>query len=411
MKVLLPTSCFLPRLGGVEVGLHNIAKRLHARGHTPVLVVPFGSFLKLRLRCYRFPYRILPLPPKIEWFLTGRGQRLFFLLEWYLLLLQGYYRFDVWHVTVGYPIGVAAVRVASKNRIPHLVRCVGADIQVDEARQYGFRRNPEVDQLVRYWLPKADALVAISKTVEEEYRELDIDKKKITCIGNGVDLERFAKPVDRHELRKTMAIPAGTFVLLSVGRYHPKKNFETVIRVAEVLKQWNAFPFRVLIVGEGTQILKPEVQRCGLEEIVRIIVPQKSSHISDELPSDELLALYRLSDVFVFPSYIETFGIVLVEAMAAGLPIVTSDAPGCRDIIDNGRFGIMRSAADHHGIAGEIRRLYLDRSLRHRLVSLSRNRAAEFSWNEIVTRYITLYRILMTGTVDDEPTTIQQPHQ
>ena len=72
------------------------------------------------------------------------------------------------------------------------------------------------------------------------------------------------------------------------------------------------------------------------------------------LPATALVALYQAADVFVFPSLIETFGIVIVEAMAAGLPIIVSDAPGCRDVVRHGEDGMMVPARDADALAMSI---------------------------------------------------------
>jgi glycosyltransferase involved in cell wall biosynthesis len=93
----------------------------------------------------------------------------------------------------------------------------------------------------------------------------------------------------------------------------------------------------------------------------------------------------------VLPSITETFGIVLVEAMAAGLPVITTDAPGCRDIIRKGKDGVMIPAQNPGALAGAMVRLTEDRDLLTNLSRKSLSRAEDFGWDSVVNRYEALY--------------------
>ncbi|MBZ0217709.1 MAG: glycosyltransferase family 4 protein, partial [Fimbriimonadaceae bacterium] len=113
------------------------------------------------------------------------------------------------------------------------------------------------------------------------------------------------------------------------------------------------------------------------------------------LPQDEIVALYRAADAFVFPSLIETFGVVLIEAMAAGLPVLTTDAPGCRDIVRGGRDGMMTISGNVFSLCDGMSRLLAEPELRADLRARSLARSADFSWTRVVDRYETLYRTLI----------------
>ena len=391
LRILLPTSSFLPTLGGVEVGLHNIAKRLTVLGHRPVILVPLSCFLKnFRLR-KKLPYKLLPLPPKLNIILLERSGAFLFLLEKYFSLLQSFYRFDVWHVTIGYPIGVAVIRFAERKNIPHLVRCVGSDIQVDQSINYGLRLDYRVDKLIRHWLPKADALIAISNTVVKEYELLNIESSKIVRIPNGVDIDRLSVSIDKNKIRKIFNIDPDDFVMLTVGRYHPKKNFESIIEIAKKLKDKADFKFKFIIFGSGNECLNDVINKELLSDVVKIIPNNSEAFNFDELPDNHLISLYRLSDIFLFPSFIETFGIVLIEAMAAGLPVITSDGPGCIDIVDGGTFGRVIPPLNIEQYANEIIFFKNNKDVMVSYRNLSEERASQFSWDSVVEKYCDLY--------------------
>jgi len=397
----LPTSYFFPNIGGVEIALHNIAKRLLKKGHVPILLVPFGCYIKLFFKRHQFPYKIIPLPPKLTLFLLDPTKILINFLEVYFLALQKIFKFDIWHINVGYPIGVVSIRFASNHKIPHLVCCHGADIQIDLAIKYGLRLDPKVDEYIRRWLPQADALVAISNSVENEYKKIGIPDKKIARISNGVDLERFAIKIDRDSVRKTYSIESGDFVILSVGRYHSKKNFETLIKVAYALKVKADFSFKIIIAGPGNDKLQEDIDFNAVDDVVKIINPTDADVIPDELPNNKLLELYKISDVFVFPSFIETFGIVLIEAMSAGLPVITTDSPGCVDIVEHGRYGKIVSPLDIEQYVNDIISFKKNDDIANAYHTLSQERAAQFSWGCVVEKYCDLYVKIIISKQED----------
>jgi glycosyltransferase involved in cell wall biosynthesis len=398
LTVALPTSTFLPGLGGAEVGLHNIALRLQQRGHHPVVIVPGPHHAALR-QGWALPYEVIRFPPKIFGLLRRCPPLGFAALDAWFEWAHRRYRFDVWHCTMGWPTGVALVHYARTRRaIPHLVRCAGEDIQREPAIGYGARLDPRVDALVRRWLPQADVLVATTDTVAAEYRALDIPADKIVAVPNGVDVVRLRQATDRQATRKKLGIAADEKLFLAVGRNHPKKSFVTLLQAAARLKAEGRHPLRVVIAGLGCEDLRPQVEALGLEGTVTLraqIGGGGPARLPLALPDDELVALYQAADLFVLPAITETFGIVLVEAMAAGLPVITTDAPGCRDIIRGGRDGLMVPPLDPAALAGAMERILTEPGLGELLSGRSLERAQAFSWDDVVARYEAVYRGLV----------------
>ena len=113
------------------------------------------------------------------------------------------------------------------------------------------------------------------------------------------------------------------------------------------------------------------------------------------LPSPDLVKLYKSSDCFVFPSLIETFGIVLVEAMASSLPIITTDGDGCRDIIRNGEDGMMARHGDSISMANCMNKMMSDNLVIEKFKKKSLLRVEDFSWDTVVDSYEKTYLELM----------------
>jgi glycosyltransferase involved in cell wall biosynthesis len=393
LRIALPTSTFLPNLGGVEVGLHNIASRLLARGHLPVVITSYQHVQALRRLDWTLPYKVLSYPNHIWGALQRFTAPTLLVLDCFHAYLQAHYRFDFWHGTMGWPIGVSLVHFAKPRGIPHLVRCAGEDIQTLSSIAYGARQLPKIDQLVREMLPKADHLVAITESVAEEYRAIGA-RSNIVHIPNGVDCSRFARQTDRGRTRAALGVNEGEFLFLCVGRNHPKKGFTDLVRAAALIQRANGQQFRVAFVGAGCTDLLPLAQELGIADriVARDAIGGTAGQQQLEVPDKALVDIYQSADAFVLPSLIETFGIVLVEAMAAGLPVITTDAPGCRDVVRAGRDGIAVPVGQPEALAGAMQELLrLPAGELSRWSEKSRSRAAEFDWDLVVNRYIALY--------------------
>lgn len=402
-RIALPISSYLPNLGGMEVGLHNIASKLIERNFEPIVIAPAGHVKQLRQKGWNLPYQVKAFPPKV-WSILSRAPALgFFVLDSYFAYMQRRYRFDFWHCTAGYPTGVSLIHFARKRQdIRYLIRCVGEDIQKDSTIGYGVRLKPGIDLLLRNLLPQSEMLIAISNSVREEYLSVGVDESRIQNVPNGVDLNRFKLGIDSRKIRHRYGLDAGTFLFISVGRNHIKKNYKQLIKATALLSKRIETDFRVLIVGRGASKLAEETKHLGVSDLVLLkeeIGSTPSLGCVPQLPSLELIELYLAADAFVFPSLLETFGVAIVEAMAASLPVIVGDTPGCRDVVRHGEDGIMVSPHDTNNLADEMRSLVENSGKRLVFSKKSALRAQDFSWDSVVDDYIKLYE----GTWDKFP--------
>jgi len=397
LTVGMPTSSFLPAMGGMEVGLHNIASRLAASGYRPIVFAPAAHVRALRKQGRSLPYEVVSFPPKLFTLVKYAPRLALAVFNVFFAWARRRYGIDVWHGTMGYPIGVALAQFGQGAALPALVRCAGQDIQVDRSIGYGMRLDPTVDGLVRRWLPEIPILVAITASVAEEYRALGVPEQRIESIPNGVNVCRFRSASDRHTTRKLHGLPEQGFIFLSVGRNHPKKNQVAIIDAAAKLAFRNPkWDWAVVIAGKNVPSLRDVVRAKGIFERVHLL--EEIGQGDDlELPNRKLVDLYRCADAFIFPSLIETFGIAIVEAMAAGLPVITADAPGCRDVVGNGKYGLMVDPREVSALANAMERLLIDPGECQRFGALSAARAQEFDWDNVVNRYLELYHRLAAG--------------
>lgn len=165
-----------------------------------------------------------------------------------------------------------------------------------------------------YSLPKA--VVAVSPTVRDELREMGV-KKDIFYIPNGIDLEKFRRCEDtRERVRGKLDIADDAFVVISVGQVQPRKGVETFIETARELPD-----VTFLWIG-GTPFERLTADYDRMQKLIKRA--PKNLRFLGEIPLDDMPAYYNAADVLFFPSVQETFGLVVVEAGAARLPLLMS---------------------------------------------------------------------------------------
>jgi phosphatidyl-myo-inositol alpha-mannosyltransferase len=211
-------------------------------------------------------------------------------------------------------------------------------------------------------------------------------------IPNGVDVGRFATavPIARWQ--------DGTPNVLFVGRHEPRKGLLDLLKAHRILRRMGG-KSRLLVVGSGPQEREARryVATRGLNGVEFL------GRVSD----DEKAQLYKTADVYASPATGgESFGIVLLEAMAAGTPIVASDIHGYKGVVRRGREGLLVPPRQPRELALAIDRLLGDRALREQMGAAGRVRAEEFSWPRVTAKVDAYYgfvirRLAATGSLPD----------
>ncbi|MGE5238960.1 MAG: glycosyltransferase family 4 protein [Chloroflexota bacterium] len=220
-------------------------------------------------------------------------------------------------------------------------------------------------------------VIAISKLVRknilDNYRVPEAD---IAVIYNGVDLQRFhprLKTARRSEIRERYSIPEDSCVVLFVGSGFERKGVRYLIEAAELLET----PLTVLIVGRGPIRRYKDI---AMRQRVIFCGPQR-----------EVEAYYGAADVFVFPALYEPFGNVHLEALASGLPVITTRLCGASEIIEEGRQGfVVDVPEDVAALADRIARV-VARDERERMSRQARLLAEQFSFDRHIRESLRLY--------------------
>jgi UDP-glucose:(heptosyl)LPS alpha-1,3-glucosyltransferase len=220
-------------------------------------------------------------------------------------------------------------------------------------------------------------VIAISQLVKENIIDhYGVDERDIDVVYNGVDLEKFHprnRDLYRQEIRSRYSIAGDEFLILLVGSGFERKGVASLLRAVELV----AGPVTVMIVGRGSRnryldmIHRQKVVFCG--------------------PQSEIHQFYAASDVFVSPSMYEPFGNAHLEALASGLPVVTTRKSGASEIVEEGKQGfIIDEPEDSDSIAGRISQL-VDGDLRRRMGMDARILAEKFSFENHAARMMRIY--------------------
>jgi glycosyltransferase involved in cell wall biosynthesis len=226
--------------------------------------------------------------------------------------------------------------------------------------------------LVPRYATRAAAIVAVSDITREHVMEfLPVPPERVVTVYSGVD-DVFRRPVAEARLREVRAkhsLPERFF--LYAGAIYPPKNFTRLIRAYALVGPQRGIPL-VVAGGENRFLSEAELkepERLGIAEWVRW---------PGWVDQEELAAFYALADALLLPSLFESCGLPVLEAMAAGCPVVTADRYGTKELAEGA--AVLVNPESVESIAEGMRRVLDDRSLRAELVAAGRQRSAEFTW-------------------------------
>ncbi len=221
---------------------------------------------------------------------------------------------------------------------------------------------------------------------EEVQRVLSVPADKLDVIPNGIRAEKFAfefPESERAAFRARFAEPNQPIIFF-VGRMVREKGVQVLLQ---------AFPQVKAYVPEAKLVIAGGGSRAHLEAFVRFLRMEPSVHFTGFIPDEDLLRLYRVVDVAVYPSLYEPFGIVALEAMAAGVPVVVSDTGGLREVVQHERTGIITWAGNAESLAWGILRVLQDpRGAQQRAARAQRVVQRAFNWARIARQTREVYR-------------------
>ncbi len=381
LRICMVTDCYPPSVGGIENHVYALSRELGRLGHhvtivthsevrprksppAPVTVPPGVEVERLRGLTLRLPDGS---DPAVDPSMVGQLARLLRERE-----------FDIVHGhTVESPFVLALMRKAARMGFPTIIT---KHSMVERPK-----RLPLVGALMRAWMVAVvnqfTAYIAVSEPAAEE---LSRSKSKPFVIHNAIDMDAFRPdPSLRAKMRAALGFGDQNLVIGFLSRFVPSKGVVELVRVGEQLAERDD-RLRFLLVGGGPlkRRVENDVAKNGMADRFRFVGFQ---------PWDQTPAYLNAMDIFAFPSQSEGFGMALLEAMACGLPAVTTDRSGTQDIVRPGETAIVADSLEE--LEASLALLINDEALRKRL-SIAARQAVENSmdWNAVARRTAEAYR-------------------
>lgn len=322
MNILMMTNTYKPLVGGLEKSVEFFTKELRQRGHQVIIVAPEYKGMRREEGVVRIP--------AIQNF-NGSDFSVQLPIVGPLTDALGDFRPDIIHSHHPFLVGDTALRMASKYNVPLIFThhtLYEENVHYVPGNEEALKRF--VIELSTGYANLADHAVAPSESVKNLMKERGV-ASPIDVVPTGIYVKKFAKGNGK-ELREKLGIPADAFVAGHLGRLAPEKNLEFVTKaVGLFLKDNPAAHFLIAGKGPSEEAIKEALTACGVGDRL---------HFAGLLKGKDLIDAYHAMDVFVFASQSETQGLVVTEAMAAGVPVIAVDAPGVREVVQdsvNGR--------------------------------------------------------------------------
>lgn len=380
MRIAHVTATFPPYYGGTGMVCYHNALGLARLGHQVTVFTadyPPGDCVYPG----EITVRRLPLTFRI-----GNAPLLPGLLE-----IQA---FDIVHLHHPFIFGAELVSAVSRaRRIPYVITHHN-DLIGDGLRRHLFDAYSAVSTRLVFGAARKLAVVSLDHAVSCRLAPLFSRQwAKVVEIPNGVDTDLFRPGVDGTLVRQRCAISDDARVMLFVGTLDRAHHYRQVDLLLRAVKAVQDRDLHVLVAGDGDQM--PEYQRLAQELGVRSRV-----HFLGTVAHQALPNVYGVADLVVLPSQLqESFGLVLIEAMACGKPVITSNLPGARTVVSDGKDGLLVRPGDGDDLADKIRVLLDDPQHRREMGEQGRAKVeAKYAWPRIIPKLVRVYEDVLLTT-------------
>ena len=365
LRIALVTEYYYPHVGGICEHVHFFAQEARARGHHVDIITS-------HLNGARDQPAIIRLGRSIPLYANGSHARL--TVGWGLrgevreTLRRGEYDVLHMHSPLAPSLPMLAIQEARSA-----VKVGTFHTDFDGSAAYRFYPS-----YFQRHLDRLDAAVAVSPTAVRAYARYFDARWRI--VPNGVDLGLFTPSAPAPEVMRD-----GAPTVLFVGRFDPRNGLASLIlafrKIQRVVRD-----VRLIVVGDGP--LRTYYRACAAGDPNIVFVGALG---------EERAQYYAHATVYACPATKASFGITLLEAMAAGAPVVCSNIPGFSDVVEHDREALMTTEGDTDALAAALVTVLESASLRQRLASSGRERAALFSWHRITDHVLSLYAGLLQG--------------
>lgn len=299
---------------------------------------------------------------------------------WIGLKLLRRKHFDIIHSMFAIPSAPSGLLLSKFFRKPHLLTVFGGDIY-DPSKKLSPHQTPVLRQTVKSVLHASDRVVTMSEDIRRRtYQYYYRISRKIRLIAGGIP-----KPCFTAGSRDAYDFDAHDILLVTIGRLVPRKAVHELIHV---VKRLNDSRVKLLVIGDGPE--RARLERCANDLEVRDQVC-----FGGNVDENEKFVLLNFADIYVSTSQHEGFGLVFLEAMSVGLPIVCYNNGGQTDFLKDGRTGVLVELGNQEMFVKKLRALIANPGLRKRMVAFNRHYINEFYIDHIANQYEDQYHALV----------------
>jgi glycosyltransferase involved in cell wall biosynthesis len=378
MNILMVTNTFTPHVGGVSKSVTAFTETYRQLGHRVLVIAPeFENMPENEMDVIRVP--------AIQNF-NGSDFSVRLPIPGYVFASLDEFRPDIVHSHHPFLLGDTALLIAAAFDTPLVFT---HHTMHEQYTHYVPLDSPQlkrfVVQLATGYANLSDRVIAPSQSIAKILKERG-GNTAIDVIPTGVDVQRMSQG-NGSTLRERMKIPPDALVIGHTGRLAPEKNLQFLAEaVTEFITSHSKTHF--LVVGEGSS-------RSEIESIFKNSSLDSHLHFTGSLKKQDLVDSYHAMDVFAFSSKSETQGMVLVEAMAAGVPVVALDAPGARDVITHQKNGWLIDCDDPATFVSALKQASsLSKVEKEKLLRALQQTAEEFSMSRSTQQALALYTTL-----------------
>ncbi|HEX55103.1 MAG: hypothetical protein DRO90_00815 [Candidatus Altiarchaeales archaeon] len=362
MRIALCSDYFYPKIGGITTHIEGLTRALEKRGHEVVIITKKAKFDDrqhglnvIRVNSIFKTSRVLDIPQTSELEKKIR--------EFKPDVIHGHHAFS--------PISLLSIFTGKKLGIKTIL--TNHSIQFLYDFDYLWKPSSYVLFPYREYINSADRIIAVSNAAAKFISHFT--SKKIEIIGNAINVDEFSPEVKTFDGKS----------VLFVGRFTYRKGIHILLEAFQKVKQ-EVEDAHLTLVGSGyfSSVVDLLIRALNLSKDVSIVEGRKK---------EKLVEIYQNSHVFVLPSiYGESFGIVLLEAMASKTPVIASDDGGIKELIKNEKTGFIVKKDDVEGLSEKIAELLLDQNLSKKISTFAFKEVKKYDWKNIVKKIESVYK-------------------
>jgi len=379
MRIAFFTNCYKPLVNGVVTSISSLKEAYERKGHEVYIFAPrVEDYLDQEKNVFR--YRSVNLTKKVKYPiaipLSFRAKKV--ITE---------FNPDIIHIHHPFVLSSAAMMYGGELGIPKILTLH------TQYEQYAYYAAPipqiiaqeAIKIIVSNLANKTDCITTPSVSMKKIIENYGI-KNRIEVIPNAIRLISFKEDdeLKRIEIKIKYNLKEDDKIILFVGRVALEKSIDKIIKALAIIKKRNSGKEKLLIVGNG-----PAMDE--LKQLTRTLKVEEDVIFAGTVSYEEIQHYYKMAYVFTIASTTETFGIVTIEALASGVPVVAVKAPGATDILTDGMDGLLVDD-DVEKIANALEKIIKEPELREKLSQGALKTSEKYSIDTISERMLNLYR-------------------